>query len=174
MREAGGDRFGIYDIENHAGTPIYVHAKTIVIDDVWAAVGSDNLNRRSWTHDSELSIAVLDSEQDARDPVDPAGSGDGARVFARNLRLALMREHTGSASDDALLDPMQAFEAARTTADALDAWHRDGKTGPRPAGQLRNHRLPDVAWWEWWARPLYRTIVDPDGRPRSLKRRHAY
>ena len=89
VREAGGDRFGIYDIENHAGTPIYVHAKTIVIDDVWAAVGSDNLNRRSWTHDSELSIAVLDSEQDVRDPADPAGSGDGARVFARNLRLDL-------------------------------------------------------------------------------------
>ena len=85
-----------------------------------------------------------------------------------------MREHTGSASDDALLDPIQAFEAVRTAADALDAWHRDGETGPRPPGQLRNHRLPDVAWWEWWAHPLYRTIVDPDGRPRSLKRRHAY
>lgn len=174
VREVGGDRFGIYDIENHAGTPIYVHAKTIVIDDVWAAVGSDNLNRRSWTHDSELSIAVLDSEQDPRDPTDPARSGDCARVFARNLRLALMREHTGLASDAALLDPLEAFESVRATADALDAWHRDGETGTRPPGQLRNHHLPRVAWWEWWARPLYRTIVDPDGRPWGLKRRHTY
>ena len=56
----GPDRFQIFDLENEAGTPIYVHAKTIVVDDVWAAVGSDNLNRRSWTNDSELSCAILD------------------------------------------------------------------------------------------------------------------
>jgi phosphatidylserine/phosphatidylglycerophosphate/cardiolipin synthase-like enzyme len=61
------------------GTPIYVHAKVCVIDDVWAAVGSDNLNRRSWTHDSELSAAVLDETRDEREPRDPAGLGDGAR-----------------------------------------------------------------------------------------------
>ena len=41
-------------------TPVYVHAKVCVVDDVWACVGSDNFNRRSWTHDSELSCAVLD------------------------------------------------------------------------------------------------------------------
>jgi hypothetical protein len=22
----------------------------------------------------------------------------------------------------------------------------------------------------WWARPLYRTLIDPDGRPLSLRR----
>jgi phosphatidylserine/phosphatidylglycerophosphate/cardiolipin synthase-like enzyme len=37
---------------------VYVHAKVCVIDDTWAAVGSDNFNRRSWTHDSEASAAV--------------------------------------------------------------------------------------------------------------------
>ena len=50
----------VFDVENHEGTPVYVHAKVCVIDDIWATVGSDNLNRRSWTHDSELSCAVLD------------------------------------------------------------------------------------------------------------------
>ena len=63
-RAAGHDRFAIYDVENTAGTPVYVHAKVVVIDDVWAMIGSDNLNRRSWTHDSELSCAVLDAEHD--------------------------------------------------------------------------------------------------------------
>jgi phosphatidylserine/phosphatidylglycerophosphate/cardiolipin synthase-like enzyme len=175
LRKVAADRFGIYDLENAAGTPIYVHAKTVVIDDVWAAVGSDNLNRRSWTHDSELSIGVLDSKRDEREPIDPAGLGDGARVFARNLRLTLMREHTGSASDDGLLDPIDAFEAIRAAADVLDAWHRDGEDGPRPPGQVRHHSLRDVRWWEsWWARPLYRTVGDPDGRPRELKRRHEF
>ena len=61
LRRAGGDRVGIYDLENRDGTPIYVHAKACVVDDVWLMVGSDNLNRRSWTHDSELSCSVIDA-----------------------------------------------------------------------------------------------------------------
>ena len=55
-RSAGRDRFAIYDVENAAGHPVYVHSKVVVVDDVWAMIGSDNLNRRSWTHDSELSV----------------------------------------------------------------------------------------------------------------------
>jgi len=47
VQHAGGERVGIFDVENEIGSPIYVHAKVCVIDDVWSAVGSDNLNRRS-------------------------------------------------------------------------------------------------------------------------------
>ena len=35
-RSASPDRVHIFDIENHEGTPVYVHAKVCVIDDVWA------------------------------------------------------------------------------------------------------------------------------------------
>ena len=98
-RQAGPDRVHVFDVENHEGTPVYVHAKVCVIDDVWACVGSDNFNRRSWTHDSELSCAVLDDTRDDRTPRDPAGHGDGARVFARDLRLRLLREHLDRAAD---------------------------------------------------------------------------
>ena len=87
VREAGGDRVQVLDVENLQGLPVYVHAKLCVVDDVWAAVGSDNFNTRSWTHDSELTAAVLDSERDQRAPTDPGGLGDGARRFARELRL---------------------------------------------------------------------------------------
>ena len=44
LREAGGDRFAMFDIENSEGTPIYVHAKVCVVDDHWMTIGSDNLN----------------------------------------------------------------------------------------------------------------------------------
>ena len=148
-----------------------MHAKTVVVDDTWAAVGSDNLNRRSWTHDSELSCAILDGDRDLRELADPAGLGDGARVFARDLRLTLMGEHLGDPDGSRLVDPAQAFERARRAADELDARHAAGRRGPRPVGRLRNHR-PAVAWWErWWARPIYRTVVDPDGRPRATAAR---
>ncbi|MGH2596415.1 MAG: phospholipase D-like domain-containing protein [Actinomycetota bacterium] len=175
LSEAGGDRFAIYDLENEAGTPIYVHAKTVVVDDVWAAVGSDNLNRRSWTHDSELSIGVLDEQLDGRVPADPGGLGDGARVFARDLRMTLMQEHLGSETMDDLIDPLQAFDLARSAAAELDEWHRTGAHGSRPNGRLRTHRLPELQPLQaWWSRPLYRVLVDPDGRPRAMKRQNRY
>jgi phosphatidylserine/phosphatidylglycerophosphate/cardiolipin synthase-like enzyme len=169
LKEAGGDRFAIYDIENEDGTPIYVHAKTVVVDDVWAEVGSDNLNRRSWTHDSELSLAVLDTTRDDRAPVDPGGGGEGARVFARDLRIELLREHLGGADVD-LVDPIAAFDAARSAADMLESWYAEGQEGLRPPGRLRPHRAPSVRWWmRPWGRLMYHTLVDPDGRPASSR-----
>jgi phosphatidylserine/phosphatidylglycerophosphate/cardiolipin synthase-like enzyme len=175
LSRVGGDRFAVYDLENEQGAAIYVHAKVVVIDDVLSMIGSDNMNRRSWTHDSELSIAVLDEERDEREPRDPAGLGDGARCFARDLRLRLWREHLGATSDDGLLDGPGGFERWRDTADALDAWHDRGERGDRPPGRIRRHRpRPVAAWQRAWAWPLYRTIVDPDGRPRSLRRSHRF
>ena len=93
VEKVAPDRVHVFDLENAAGTPIYVHAKVCVIDDVWACAGSANLNRRSWSHDGELSCAVLDDTRDDREPRDPSGLGDGARRFARDLRLTLLREH---------------------------------------------------------------------------------
>jgi phosphatidylserine/phosphatidylglycerophosphate/cardiolipin synthase-like enzyme len=174
LTDAGGDRFAMYDLENEDGTPIYVHAKTVVVDDVWAEVGSDNLNRRSWTHDSELSVAVLDERRDPRRPTDPGGGGEGARVFARDLRIQLMREHLGDVDAD-LADPIAAFDAARDAAGALESWHADGRLGLRPPGRLRPHRAPAVRWWmRPWGRLMYHTLVDPDGRPASLRRHDRY
>jgi phosphatidylserine/phosphatidylglycerophosphate/cardiolipin synthase-like enzyme len=173
LRGAGGDRVAIYDLENVHGTPIYVHAKVCVIDDVWLEVGSDNLNRRSWTHDSELSCAVLDTTYDDRDPVDPGGLGDRARVLPRDTRLRLWREHLGrDDGDDAdLLEPVSAFEAWRAAASALDAWHRAGRSGPRPPGHARVHQPEHVSGWQRaTSRAFHRLFVDPDGRPRRLRR----
>jgi phosphatidylserine/phosphatidylglycerophosphate/cardiolipin synthase-like enzyme len=175
LAEVGGDRLAVYDLENEEGDAIYVHAKVVVIDDVLAMIGSDNMNRRSWTHDSELSIAVLDEERDEREPRDPAGLGDGARRFARDLRLRLWREHLGATSDDGLVDAQAGFDRWRETAETPDAWYDGGARADRPAGRIRSHRPRSVAAWKRaWAWPLYRTIVDPDGRPRALRRSHRF
>ena len=154
LREAGGDRVAIYGLENEQGTPIYVHAKVCVIDDTWATIGSDNLNRRSWTHDSELTCAILDE------------SG-----FAAQLRQTLAHEHLGGGPGTEAVPPAEMFAAFRQSAARLDAWHDGGQVGERPPGRLR--RYPDLdmsATTRVWARIPYRLIYDPDGRPAAMRR----
>jgi len=172
-RAAGGDRLHVFDLENHESQPVYVHANACVVDDVWATVGSDNVNRRSWTHDSELTAAVLDTRHDDRDPRDPRGDGSSARVFARDLRLQLVREHLDrDDGDDAdLLDPASCAAAMDSSADALEAWHAGGHVGPRPPGRLRRHRpaRPRLVT-RMWATPVLRGLHDPDGRSLGLRR----
>jgi phosphatidylserine/phosphatidylglycerophosphate/cardiolipin synthase-like enzyme len=155
LRQSAPDRFAVYCLENAESTPIYVHAKVAVIDDVWACVGSDNANRRSWTHDSELSCAVMDA--------------DGA--FACSLRVQLAREHLGidpEALDHGaaeLDDPEQMFKVFQESAHHLDAWHATGQRGPRPPGQLRVYRQRSLSRvTRLWSSVLYRTLYDPDGR----------
>ena len=84
---------------------------------------------------------MVDETLDERAPVDPGGLGDGARRFARHLRLALAREHLGRAPDDVddLLDPLRAFEAfarvrGRTPVVARGRATRSPATGAGHAG----------------------------------------
>jgi phosphatidylserine/phosphatidylglycerophosphate/cardiolipin synthase-like enzyme len=161
LRAVAPHRVAFYGIENHQGTPVYVHAKVCVIDDLWAATGSDNFNRRSWTHDSELTAAVWDSG---------AATGQG---YARELRNALVREHLDDAGAD--VSPEAMFETLRTSAQSLHEWYAGGRRGSRPAGRLRpldDQAIP--ARTRWWAEPLYRTIYDPDARTIQTRLRRHY
>jgi phosphatidylserine/phosphatidylglycerophosphate/cardiolipin synthase-like enzyme len=150
-------RVAFYGLENQAGTPVYVHAKVCVIDDEWASVGSDNFNRRSWTHDSELTAAVWHPS------------------YARSLRATLAAEHLGldSSAASALTMP-QMYDAFAAAAADLQRWRDGGRVGPRPAGQVRpleRQQLGPVT--RAWASPLYRVVYDPDGRPLGLRLRRA-
>ncbi len=176
LYEAGGDRVAIYDLERDDSTAVYVHSKACIVDDIWVAIGSDNLNRRSWTHDSEISCAVIDETLDEREPRDPAGVGDGARKLAREARLRLAHEHIGGTiEDDAMIDPRDWFAALRHSAETLDRWHRNGRHGARPPGHLRSHVVERL---EPGRHPLvhfaHTHVLDPDGRPSDLKRRDGF
>ncbi|GAB3278874.1 phospholipase D-like domain-containing protein [Parasphingorhabdus pacifica] len=163
LYRAGGGRVEVYELENTAGRPIYVHAKVCVVDDEWAAVGSANLNRRSWTHDSELTAAVHD--------------GRKRGGFARDLRLRLWSEHlgrdgdSGAGPDSDLIGPESGAATLRESARRLDEWHAHGQQGPRPVGHLRTHPTPEVpSGTKLWAPLLDRVVLDPDGRPSRFRR----
>jgi phospholipase D1/2 len=70
-----------------ADVPIMVHAKTMVIDDVFLRIGSSNLNNRSMGLDSECDIA-LEAEP---------GSAAAQRVM--RFRDDLIAEHVASDAD---------------------------------------------------------------------------
>ncbi|HEX2856611.1 MAG TPA: phospholipase D-like domain-containing protein [Propionibacteriaceae bacterium] len=164
---AAPDRVAVYGLENHQGVPVYVHAKVCLLDDTWAATGSDNLSRRSWTHDSELTAVVL------------------GEAYTRDLRLTLAAEHldrlpqvAASGLQEAMsdcIDPAQMFDVFAAHAAALDAWHTGGGRGPRPPGRLRRVPIPRLTPFQRrWAAPLLDEVHDPDGRPGPLQGTHRY
>jgi phosphatidylserine/phosphatidylglycerophosphate/cardiolipin synthase-like enzyme len=169
LRGVAPGRVGVFDLENSTGTPIYVHAKICIVDDIWITCGSDNFNRRSWTTDSELTCAVLDTATSDREPsrTDTAQTGR----LARDLRLQLWAEHLGlDQSDPQLLDLAAGLELWNNTADALDHWNETGRRAPRPLGHVRHHTPEPVSPIQrLWAAPISRLVVDPDGRPRRLR-----
>ena len=146
LTEAGGDRVAVYGLTNEAGYPVYVHSKVCIVDDVWASVGSDNFNRRSWSSDSELACAVQDTRVDGLDGVD-GGERVGGEVprdaFARRLRRELVGEHLGIDTDEVPDDPDEVWDLMAACADRLDHWYAAGgpprrhRHVPRPKAPLR-------------------------------------
>lgn len=75
---------------------VYVHAKLMLIDDVWATIGSCNLHTNSLLGHTEMNVSFWD----------PA--------VVRALRCELLAEHLGQ--DTALLDDRAALRAYRQIA----------------------------------------------------------
>jgi phosphatidylserine/phosphatidylglycerophosphate/cardiolipin synthase-like enzyme len=88
---SAGDRrkIGIFQLSTSQLLPVFgertmVHSKTWVFDDELAVIGSANVNRRGYQHDSEVNAFIFDST--------PAQSG---RTFAQHYRMRLWAEHLG-------------------------------------------------------------------------------
>ena len=97
---------------------------------------------RSWTHDSELTCAV----------VDPDGE------LPRALRTTLWAEHLGLPRDDERLADLD---------DPMSVWR--SQLGA-PGSRIGLHEPPELPRaTRAWARTAYRLFYDPDGRPRGLR-----
>ncbi|MBB1492816.1 phospholipase [Paracoccus sp. MC1854] len=79
-------RFRMVYPVNAAGEPIYVHAKLLIVDDIFLRVGSSNIDRRSMGFDTEADVAVLARTDADRDRI-------------RAIRANLLAEHLGSTVD---------------------------------------------------------------------------
>ncbi len=77
--------------------PVYVHAKTMLIDDTWATIGSCNLHRASLFGNGELNAAISDAD------------------FVRAMRAELFQEHL--AADTSAMDLRSALRLFRTIAE---------------------------------------------------------
>ncbi|WP_242138818.1 phospholipase D-like domain-containing protein [Sphingomonas sp. TREG-RG-20F-R18-01] len=106
------------------GPHCYVHAKTWVIDDELAIIGSANCNRRGYQHDSEVDAFMFGTT---------AGRG-AVNSLAQAYRIRLWREHLGLPAT-ALVDGVKN----------ADNWLK----GIRPATARViefDHRLPATKW----------------------------
>ena len=80
---------------------VYIHAKLILVDDVFASIGSTNFNRRSFEHDGEIHAFALPQAL-KRDPANPA----------LRLRCQVWAEHLGLPPElglSLLADPRSAL-----------------------------------------------------------------
>ena len=98
---------GLIHSEGGARRAVYVHAKTMLVDDAWATIGSCNLHANSLTGNTELNASIWDAE------------------LTRALRCELLAEHLGQ--DTSGLDDRSALRLFRALADANGKNHSAGQ-----------------------------------------------
>ena len=106
-------RFSIWCPYAACGTPIYVHAKVLIVDDEVVRVGSANFNNRSMGLDSEFDVFI--------DATRAGNEAAGPEIAT--LRHRLLAEHTGQ-TPEAI---SELLERHGSMAAMLDALPQDGK-----------------------------------------------
>ena len=135
-------RFRIYHPFAAGGTPIYVHAKVLIVDDRLLRIGSSNMNNRSMRLDTECDVCV----DAAMMPSDSE-----ARASITGIRASLIAEHLGVGEGEvaAMLD---ATGSLLTTIERLR----------RPESRtLRPYEVPNLSEVEAFL--AENEILDPEG-----------
>jgi phosphatidylserine/phosphatidylglycerophosphate/cardiolipin synthase-like enzyme len=131
------------------GTPIYVHAKVLVVDDRLLRIGSSNLNNRSMGFDSECDLAV---------EADPANSADRdtSRTIV-SIRNRLVCEHLGV--------PVDEFERVMQRCGSFLTAVEELRGRGRTLQQFTTETVADEA-----SLLAENDLMDPDRVPQSLSR----
>jgi phosphatidylserine/phosphatidylglycerophosphate/cardiolipin synthase-like enzyme len=133
-------RFRIYHPHTSGGTPIYVHAKILIVDDNILRIGSSNLNNRSMRLDTECDVVI-----------DASYGKNASRVEAiRQIRTSLLAEHLGE-SDESVEQTLTSTGSLIQTIELLC-----GRTN-----KLRPYTLPEVNDVAAWL--AENEILDPEG-----------
>ncbi|MGP1282617.1 MAG: phospholipase D-like domain-containing protein [Parasphingopyxis sp.] len=123
------DRLRFYHPVNEAGSPIYVHAKVLIVDDRMIRIGSSNLNNRSFGFDTECDLAI------------DAGAEDdfAARRTIAGIRNDLLAEHLDT--------PVEQIETRmKETGSLIQAIQLSRKSGRT----FRDYQFPDLNAVEEW------------------------
>ncbi|WP_215227975.1 phospholipase D-like domain-containing protein [Erythrobacter sp. 3-20A1M] len=118
-------RFSLY-VSWAGETPIYVHAKLMIVDDRILRIGSANMNNRSLGLDSECDV-FIDCER-------PANAGRDIETCIRTIRVNLLAEHCG-------VEPEVMDRRLKETRSMHQAIAQLGSSGER---QLRPFEIPEL------------------------------
>lgn len=114
---------------------VYIHGKTMIVDDRLVLCGSANINERSQRgdRDSELLAVVRDT-----DMIDGTMAGKPFKVgrYAHTLRMRLMREHVG-VDVDAIEEDELMLRKPVADADDIALWDPDNEQQNDPT---RKHK----------------------------------
>ncbi|KDO22168.1 hypothetical protein SPRG_12666 [Saprolegnia parasitica CBS 223.65] len=136
----------IYVPQPHLG--IYVHSKSMIVDDVYVSVGSSNWNVRSMTSDAEIGANVVDTTlvQD--------GSITVAK-HARDYRIAKFSELVGFSVDLSNLSFLAAADALEAYATSSNAW-------------IQPYLIYEKPFWVVYT-DIHKDLIDGDGRCPNAK-----
>lgn len=135
MRKAQGDRdlVFVYHLELIATDPItqineqlFVHSKTMIIDDRYFVIGSGNLNRRSMKTDTEIGVAVVDIKAI---PSTIKEEEQSVSLLAQGYRKNLWSEHLGIPATN---DPFD-----------VDGWPAGFPKDDSLVGHVRRHSVAE-------------------------------
>lgn len=147
-------RFAMYHPYTRNRTPIYVHAKLMIVDDLILRVGSSNMNNRSLRLDTECDVVV-----DCTLP-----GNDGCSEAIADIRESLMAEHLG-VSKDAV---RKAVARTGSLIAAIEALRWQGRRNARDRRRtVSPYVVPDLSAVEAWLAD--NEVLDPEGPDKTFE-----